>query len=206
MPLMFMKNLEDLDLSDNEINNLKPLSGLKNLTTLNLTDNLLTLDLVDALQESIPNCEITHNAPFPAFVTIQGAKYSTSLTSLVLGYEYSYYDSRYNEEHFYWRSLSNADIKPLKYMTNLTHLDLKYTGITNIAPLSGLTNLTHLYLQNYQISDILPLSGLVNLVELDLSNNPINDLAPLNELTNLTDLYLLDTTVNLSQINTRHDG
>ena len=50
--------------------------------------------------------------------------------------------------------------------------------ITDIGPIRYLTNLTNLNLHTNWISGIEPLSGLVNLEQLLLSENPISDLSP----------------------------
>ncbi|MDR0839004.1 MAG: leucine-rich repeat domain-containing protein [Oscillospiraceae bacterium] len=110
----------------------------------------------------------------PEIITIKGEKYSTSLTVLQL------VDIE----------LTNAEIKPLKYMTNLTELRLIRNQISDISPLKGLTNLTTLYLGGNKISDINVLNGLTNLTKLSLSKNQISDIDVLKGLTSLTELYL----------------
>jgi len=107
-------------------------------------------------------------------ITIFGVEYSTSLTELNLTSMY----------------LSDEDIVPLQYMTNLKELYLHNNNISDLSPLSDLTNLESLSLYNNQISDIAPLSGLTNLENLSLSDNKISDLAPLSGLTNLKSLHL----------------
>ena len=114
-----------------------------------------------------------------AYITIQGEQFSTALTELEL----------------VGRGLTNEDIVPLRYMINLTRLDLgDHVGggnyISDLASLSGLTGLTSLWLPNNEISDISPLSGLVNLRTLSLSGNLISDISPLAGLTELTWLSL----------------
>ena len=56
--------------------------------------------------------------------------------------------------------------------------------------MSGLTDLEHLALSDTEISDISPLSGLVNLETLILNQNRITDVSPLASLPNLKDLQL----------------
>ena len=117
----------------------------------------------------------------PAYITIRGEQFSTSLISLNL-------ESG---------SLTNQDIEPLRYMTNLTMLGLGNDGlsprgnqITDLSPLADLTNLELLRLDSNQITDLTPLAGLTNLTWLDLWNNQITDLAPLAGLANLIWLHL----------------
>ena len=113
------------------------------------------------------------------FVTIRGVRYSLSLTELSLSF----------------LELTNADITPLRYMTNLTSLSLDYNLISDLTPLSGLTNLTSLHLNANQISNLSPLSGLAGLTVLSLEANQIVDLTPLSGLRNLQELYLFDNQI-----------
>ncbi|MCL2408904.1 MAG: leucine-rich repeat domain-containing protein [Oscillospiraceae bacterium] len=83
-----------------------------------------------------------------------------------------------------------SDLTPLAELTNLTHLSLSGNEISDLTPLTELTNLTELNLVNNQISDLMPLAGLTNLTELDLRWNEISDIAPLAGLTSLTHLVL----------------
>ncbi|MCL2603698.1 MAG: leucine-rich repeat domain-containing protein [Defluviitaleaceae bacterium] len=102
--------------------------------------------------------------PLPlSYITIAGERFDTSETVLFI----------VNTD------LTNADIIPLRYMTNLTQLFfLGGTQISDLTPLAGLINLTMLDLNNNQISDLTPLAGLTNLEWLDLSGNPITDWSP----------------------------
>ena len=132
-----------------------------------------------------------------ATITIKGVEYSTALTRLYLRRQ----------------SLTNADIEPLKYMTNLTSLHLLYNNISNISALSGLTKLEYLDLYGNQISDISVLRGLTNLTWLKLSFNAISDISVLRELTNLTwldlhsnnisDISALRSLTNLKELDLR---
>ncbi|MCL2568816.1 MAG: leucine-rich repeat domain-containing protein [Oscillospiraceae bacterium] len=120
-------------------------------------------------------------AELPAYITIRGAQFSTALTTLDLNR----------------MALTNEELIPLRYMTNLTALwisnsqtALSDTSLTDLSPLAGLTNLTDLHLGGNQISDLTPLAGLTNLTALSLDMNQISDLSPLAGLTNLTGLGL----------------
>jgi hypothetical protein len=133
----------------------------------------LDMDVYDLAAPPTPTPTPTA-PPVTDYITIKGEQYSTSLTGLDL--------SRLD--------LTDADIEPLRYMTNLTRLELANNQISNVSPLKGLTNLTYLGLGNNQISDISPLKGLTNLMGLSLSGNQISDISPLKGLTNLTGLVL----------------
>ena len=110
-------------------------------------------------EPAIPELADTDSQPLGEHITIKGVEYSTLLTSLVLG----------------GSELSNEDIVPLQYMSNLHTLSISGTLISDISPLSGLANMERLELNHNQISDISPLSGLTKLTHLDLFANAIID-------------------------------
>ncbi len=78
----------------------------------------------------------------------------------------------------------------LKYLPNLTKLNLHLNTISDYSFLKDLPNLTQLNLGSNAISDISFLKDLLNLTHLNLSSNAISDISSLKNLTNLTDLYL----------------
>lgn len=115
----------------------------------------------------------------PAYITIGSERFSTDLTELFLN----------------TGRLTNSDIVPLRYMTNLTWLTMTPglsenpndgSVISDLTPLAGLTNLERLNLRGNRIADLTPLAGLTNLRELHLGDNQIRDISPLAGLTNLT--------------------
>jgi len=112
-------------------------------------------------------------------IIIRDEPYSTSLTELDLSGMY----------------LTDEDIVPLQYMTNLTILYLFNNNISDLSPLSGLVNLTTLDLRYNHIYDLAPLTGLSSLTRLSLENNNIEYLSPLASLTNLTSLDLSRNTI-----------
>ncbi|MCL1995436.1 MAG: leucine-rich repeat domain-containing protein [Defluviitaleaceae bacterium] len=113
----------------------------------------------------------------PDYITIQGVPFSTELTELDL--------TRWMLEEY--------GITALRYMVNLTHLNLNHNnGLSDLSPLAGLTNLTELRLLDNAATDFSPLAGLTNLTKLELTvrNFDDADLTPLMNLTNLTNFRL----------------
>lgn len=108
------------------------------------------------------------------YITIQGQRYSTSLTELDLSE----------------MELTNEDIKSISDMVNLTALNLSENEISNISMLAQLDNLEVLNLESNYISDIKSLSKLTNLKELYLGENQISNISVLSKLTNLEILSL----------------
>ena len=125
----------------------------------------------------------THTAPetatpqeplADATVNIKGEEYSTSLNVLELSN----------------KDLTDADIKPLTEMTNLTELHLTGNQITDVSVLGGLTNLTVLTLRDNQIADISALRNLNNLTKLSVGENEVSDISVLGFLPGLKELSL----------------
>lgn len=146
-------NLQWLHAGTNQISDLNPLSSLSNLTELRLDWNRIS-DLAPI--SGLTNLERldAENNEISNLVPISGL---TNLWRLELGH---------NERI--------SDITPISGLTKLRVLWLHNNLISNIATLSGLTELTELWLYNNEISDIAALSGLMNLDNLELQNNPLN--------------------------------
>jgi len=97
-------------------------------------------------------------------------------------------DIRWNKE------LKN--ISALSGLSQLTHLDLTGTHVSDLSALSGLSQLTYLKLMVTQVRDLSALSGLSQLTYLDLNGTQISDLSALSGLSQLTELYLSHTQVS----------
>jgi len=140
----------------------------------------------DSNRAQIPYFEVPEetNNEIPEYITIRGEHLDTTLT----------------EFHFMrpaFDNLENDDIEPLKYMADLTSLNLSFKPLINdISPLSELIKLTKLDLVENQINDINPLAKLTNLTELWLSHNQIEDISPLAGLINLTSLSIHDNKIS----------
>ena len=186
----YLTSLTRLDLFDNQVSDITPLSGLTNLTTLGLDENhvsdinplsgLTNLTTLWLDEDQVSDISPLSGLPNLTQLFFDGNQVSdiSSLSGLtkLTGLGFS--------------SNQVSDISPLSGLTNLTQLYLDSNQVSDINPLSGLTNLTELLLQDNQISDINPLSGLTNLTTLWLITNQVSDINPLANLTNLTQLFL----------------
>ena len=169
--LHYMRNLVELDLGMNYINDFTFLSDHPNLTRLHMSSMGLD-DSIDftplATLSNLVELNISWNL-------ISDLSFLTSLTNLV------------------YLNLSGnhvSDLSFLEGLTNLVHLDLSRNHVSDLSFLEGLTNLVHLDLSRNHISDLSFLEGLTNLVHLNLSANAIEYFSPLKELPNLISLYL----------------
>ena len=119
-------------------------------------------------------------ADLPATIIIKDKEYSTELTSLTLSN----------------MDLTDEDIVELKYMVNLTELQIYQNNITDLSPLKGLTELKNLSLFKNKVEDLSPLAGLVGLESLYLRSNNISDISPLDGMVHLRALDLSDNNVS----------
>jgi hypothetical protein len=110
-------------------------------------------DALKILQFTINNAPTTQTSSVPQYIIIKGTQYNTDLTNLDL----------------FGLGLTNADIEPLKYMINLTTLNLTYNNITDFSSINGLVNLTTLFIPVGESTNLSSLSGLNNVTTLIVS-------------------------------------
>jgi internalin A len=166
--LQKLGNLQTLDLSNNQLSEIKGLEMLGNLQWLNLSNNQLSeikgLEKLGNLQTlSLLNNELSE---------VKGLEKLVNLKRL---------------------SLSNnklSEIKGLETLGNLKMLILSHNELSEIKGLETLENLQWLWLYNNQLSEIKGLETLVDLQELDLSYNQLSEIKGLEMLKNLRKLYL----------------
>ena len=169
----YCDNLIKLDLWNNQISELSPLSELTKLETIDLWSNkisdLTPLSKLNNLKVLwLNNNEISNLSPLQNL---------TQLEVLLLGIN----------------DISN--LSPLSELTSLRRLELYGNAISDISPLSGLVNLTALSLGSNTISNISNLSSLTALQELALWKNHISDLSPIAKLSDLNYLYMGDNNI-----------
>ena len=140
--------LEYLDLSNNAIRNLEPISGLK-LTELHLAHNAVDdLSTISSLQ-TLTVLDISYNA-------ITGLDSIASMTSL------SWLNAEQN---------SITQINGVEMLGSLSYLSLNANQLTSISPVTACTELTELYVADNTLKDITCLGTLNKLMYLDFSNN-----------------------------------
>jgi internalin A len=125
-----LRSLTELDLSINQLVDVKPLAGLTNLTELRLDSN----HIVDISPlAGLTNLTILY-LHTNKIVDLKPLEKLTNLTAL------------------YLYSNQIVDVKPLAGLTDLTILGLRSNQIVDTQPLAGLTKLTFLYLNSNPIS------------------------------------------------------
>ncbi len=169
--LVWMKNL---NLSKNQISEIKNLDALTALTELDLSYNEISqtkgLDALTALTE----LDLSGNR----ISEIKKLGPLTALTGLNLSYN------------------QISEIKNLDALTALTGLDLSFNQISEIKNLNTLSALTELYLSENKVSEIKNLDALTALTKLDLSFNQISEVKNLDALTALMELQISDNEIS----------
>ncbi len=205
--LEYATNLKTLDLQNNDINDVSPLSGLTKLTTLFLSRNKQIHDinslsgLTKLLYFRVSDCNITNISVVANFPVLEGLSASDS---------YAYpgnnnisdinsLNNRTSLRYLYIYGNNISNLAPLATIPELLELDVADNNIANVNDINGLTKLTFLNVRYNYITDINPLSGLTKLVYLFASfNDNISDINAISDMNNLAELGLTD--VNLSTI------
>ena len=164
-------NLKKLDLSNNNIEDLAPLSQLENIEYLNLNSNsnieLVSLNAISNYK-NIRELYLEFN---PGLLNI------TDSEGIIIDLNYE-----------------NIDI--ITSLKTLTVLDISNTGITNIDWISELNNLKSLFLDNNSsIKDFSILENLTNIEKLKLGGLEINNLEILENFKNLKELELIGNNI-----------
>jgi len=169
-----LKNLTDINLSINKINDLSALSDLQLLKHVSLSFN----DINDlSVLSKLKNLEY-FTANQNKITTIEALRNLNSLNTLSIYYN------------------KIEDISPLKTLTKLTYLDLGNNIISDLSPLIELSELKTLYMGYNKIADASLLANLNQLNNLSICNNPISTIAFLKYLTNLTYLNMLQVKIS----------
>ena len=152
-----------MELADNQISDLSPVSGLIKLEYIrfsanNVSDLTPVAGLINLESVRFSQNEVSDIAPFAGLINLKSI---------------GTWGNRF------------SDLSPLAKLTKLESLDICGAELSDLSPLVGLTTLTKLWLPGNEISDISPIAGLTGLTSLALSINDISDVSPLAGLTNL---------------------
>ena len=164
--LKWFKNLEEVIIVYNSIEDISVLAEIKNLKYVNLSNNFITdisaLGKLDELQSVILD-----NNSIKEITPLKGLKYVRQL-----GLENN--------------KISN--INSLKDYKVIELLNLNRNNIKDISPVRNLVTLKFLYFTQNLVKDINPVSGLNSLERLLIDGNPIEDYSVLEKLKN-TEVY-----------------
>jgi len=166
--LQYATNVTIIDLNDQDISDLRPISGLTKLKTINLRQSRLT--------------DIT---------PLQGL---TNLETLVLRgnniRDLRPLASLANLKELDLMNNGITDLTGLSTLSKLQQLDLGVNQISDLTELSSLTSLQNLILHDNKIVDLRPLITLAALTDLNLRSNYLTDISLLPSIGNLQSLWL----------------
>ena len=148
------QNVTYLDLSNNTIRNLEPLSAMLNLEEINLQHNALTSLSALGTLTNLTKLDVSYNS-------------LTSIAPIATCVKLSYLEAGNN-------SLTN--LGAVDNLAALTHLGVSNNKLTDVSILGDCTALTELSIASNNITDISDLSTLTNLEIFDFSYNEVTAL------------------------------
>ena len=189
-------NLRRLNINENRVSDLSPLSALPRLQNLEIRDNLIS-DLSPL--EGLPslnylyawNNRITDVTPLNRIIPLKyaylGENSITDISPLR--------DMQANLSGLALDSNRIIDATPLEGWDKLTYLSLAYNNIRDIEFVKNIPNLDNLSVQGNNITDLSPISNLEFLKYLYINDNNITDLKPLTNLQYLENLNISRTKI-----------
>ena len=196
-----------LELSDNFITDLTPLSGMTNLIKLTLANNPIgDYSPIEALYPNLQEKDFDLGQVFDVQVPLKPDNPDEPVTITDAGLEAilrevtEIFDRPLTRRDLsnIWKIIDNSDgrwaqvsdITPLKYCLNMDGLIIYGSRISDLSPLSGLTKMHVLNVSDSLVEDLSPLGSLTQLVNLGLKGNRISDVSALQALTGLERLDL----------------
>ncbi|NLD48800.1 MAG: hypothetical protein GX660_16675, partial [Clostridiaceae bacterium] len=196
-PLKSLIGLKKLSLAYNSLNSAEALSYLSNLEYLDLDNNSISdftplTECTNIRHLSVHNNSISGSISLSSLSNIEILDLSENEATEISGFEYL---TALKELYLNQNRLSN--LSGIGKCQALEVLDVSSNNLQETAEINKLLKLNALYLGKNNISDVSPLTSLTDLKVLDLSNNDITELNnSLNKLTSLTSLYLKGNPVN----------
>ena len=194
--LQYAKNLEFLVLSEQDIEDISPLSQLYGLEDVDLRYN--KIKDISPLYSSTGLKNLT--LKFNDIEDISGIGILINLKMLDLNYntigDFSPL-SRLNKLavlNLYYTNIS--DITPLESLKNLECLDISSNPVSNLSSLQQLENLRELYMSFTDVTKIYPLKFVESLEILNISYSEIQDMSVLLEMKSLKSLYTRKSTLS----------
>ena len=199
--LEYATNVLHLHLNYHAISDLSPIADLRELQTLNLVDNNIS-DLSPialrptenpARRRGLTSLSVAGNNirdvsnldGLPALTTLR-------LSRNPIGDNIGGLQSLTVLRNLYMDNIGLRDLQPIAGLTTLQILSAEGNQITDISPLSNLTDLTNLFLNENQIRDISSLKDLENLQKVGLEGNEIRDISPIAGWTHLSSGWPLE--------------
>ncbi len=226
-PVARFVKLRKLVFSENQINDLIPLSEAKtleeiygvntmveDLSPLKSNDKLKKLDLSGSPVNSILDII---DLPALVYINVDGSAISQEEVpqvlirkpNLIIIYREEELNNWWSDLSGQWKDMfktigslsDDPSSEELHELTGRSSLEFERVSITGIEPLKAFVNLRSLTIFDAPLMDIAPVRELKHLEKLRVSQVPVADLSPISGLTNLKELDLSNTGVeNLSYL------
>ncbi len=176
-PISELKKIQNLDLSHNALNDLTAISNLSTLTELNVAHNdLATLSPITSIT-GLKSLSANNNV----IADLSGFQHLTALQELTVA------------------NNKISDISTLASCTAITKLEIANNSVADISMLSGLNALTDLNFSKNKVSKLPQWSTDCALVNIDGSYNQLNTLEPLKGLKHLNNVFM-DYNKNITSV------
>lgn len=172
-PLLQLKNLRRLNLSQTSITDLSPIRNLGELVELNLSHTAIR-DL-SPLRYLTKLMKLNLNTTEAADISV--VQRMPKLLSLDLGYT------------------GVTDLAPLMELSELSYLNLQATKISGLSAIENLTQITELNISRTSVQDISSIALFKNLVRLNCDSSRVQNFSGLSSLDNLKVLYANSTSL-----------
>ena len=182
--------LTHLDLGNNTIGDITPLSKLTKLKELNLTYNGLTDVSVLSSLKAITVLDVSHNeittlSPITGLERLQKLNAGTNLLAEINGFE------KFKELTDLDLTVNQiTDVSPLYSCTELKVLNISENAISDISGFSALVKLAELRFAKNKVSKLPEFPKDCELVHIDGSDNNIDTLVPLGGLQKLNNVFM----------------
>ena len=167
-PLSKMAKLQELNLEHNAVNSLSELTALAALSRLNVSYNKLSTLAPICSTLSLKWLNADHNQ----LTELSGLEKLTALEYLSLSHN------------------TVKDVTPLSSSLKLLHLNVSNNALTDIATLAALKQLEHLDFSYNQVEKLPEFPADSKLIRIDGSHNLLETLAPLKGLPYLNNVYM----------------
>jgi Leucine-rich repeat (LRR) protein len=194
-PLIKLKKLEKLSLSETEVSSINEIAALPNLKYLDLSSSCI-YDLTalrflpELLSLNISNTEVYDASPID---------FNTKLQQLIaVSAKFELYPTKANPNLF-TINLSESALKNYDFIAiykGLEHLDLSKANLNDIKFCTTLPYLKSIYLQGTEVSSLEALSSASNLTHINISDSKVKSLKPISGLPMLNTIYCERTTIN----------
>ena len=200
-PLYEFSELQNLDCSNTNVDDIYPIRNLNKINSLNISNTAITNisdlrytnDIKDFRADSIRLSDIEIIGLYHKLTYLSLAGTDVENVSILSECE----------------SLTDLDLSGSKLMSldsvnlpvSLRYLNISNTGITDLTPLQSLENLQMLIIDNTPVTDLSPIGTLNKLNELQCRNTSISDIMPLKDIPTLIRIYCDNSLIDAEKAN-----